>query len=164
MSEISVKRIDVVNLINVLASMNGSYDNKLKYAIKRNKDLLSKEYTAIQGQSQTKVEKFVEYENKRTALINEYSLKDKDGNMVFENRNSVKLQEDKVDEFNVKINDLNKEYEETLKAKFEEEKIFRNYLQEEVTVTVYEIDNSILPNDIDQEKYEILYALVKVVE
>lgn len=164
MSEIKVKRIDVVNLVNVLASMNGTYDNKLKYAIKRNKDSLSKEYLVIQEQSQTKVEKFVEYENKRALLINEYSLKDDKGNMVFENRNSVKLQEDKVDEFNVKVNDLNKEYEDTLKAKFEEEKDFRNYLQEEVTVNIYEIDNSVIPSDIDQEKYEILYTLIKTVE
>lgn len=164
MSEIKVKRIDVVNLVNVLASMNGTYDNKLKYAIKRNKDSLSKEYLVIQEQSQTKVEKFVEYENKRALLINEYSLKDDKGNMVFENRNSVKLQEDKVDEFNVKVNDLNKEYEDTLKAKFEEEKNFRNYLQEEVTVNIYEIDNSVIPSDIDQEKYEILYTLIKTVE
>jgi len=164
MSEIKVKRIDVANLVTVLATMNGSYDNKLKYAIKRNKDLLSKEYAVIQAQSQTKVEKFVEYENKRTALINEYALRDENGSMVFENQNSVKLQQDKVNEFNVKINDLSKEYEDTLKAKFEEEKIFRNYLQEEVDVTIYEIDNSIIPSDIDQEKYEILYVLIKTVE
>jgi len=159
---VKIKRIEIINIVNVLSSMKGSYNNKLKYAIKRNKDSLTKIYENIQEESKTKVEKFADYEKERIEIISNYAMRDESNNIVLQDRNSVKIQEDKLDEFNIKMRELAEKHNETLKAKFEEEKRFNNvYLQEEIEVNLYKIENDVIPNDIEQEKYEILFTLIK---
>ena len=156
------KRVEVLNIYTVLTNMKGNYVPKLKYALKRNKDLISKEYDKINESSETKIEKFKEYEDKRIEKIGICAARDEQGRAIQETPNTIKIREDKLEEFKVFIAALNEEYKEALEKRKKEIKDFEKSLEEEIEIEVYKISNDLIPEDLSQEQYEILFPLINV--
>ena len=157
---IKLKRADVANIYSVLVNMKGNYPSKLKYAIKRNKDLLSKEFESIREESNTKVEKLKEFEEKRMAIIRDHAEKTPDGKLVSDAPNSIKIAEDKREEYKTVVAALVEEYKETLDQRKKEVEDFDKSLLEEVTVEVHKFSNELVPNELTQDEYEILFQLI----
>jgi len=157
---IKLKRVEVLNVYTVLTNMKGNYVPKLKYALKRNKDLIGKEYDKINESSESKVEKFKEYEDKRMEKISICAERDEQGRAIQETPNTIKIQKDKLEEFKTFIAALNEEYKETLEERKKEIKDFEKSLEEEIEIEAYKISNDLIPEDLSQEQYEILFPLI----
>ena len=157
---IKLTNSDVLNVYSVLLNMKGSYVNKMKYALKRNKDLLEKVVNSIREKSVTKIEKLKEYDEKRTEKVKEYAAKTEDGRLVQETPDTVKIQEDKIEEFKAVMKTLTEEYKEELEQRRKEVEDFNKFLLEEATVEVYKFSNELVPNELSQEQYEILFPLI----
>jgi gas vesicle protein len=157
---IKLTKVEVLNISTILSNMKGNYVNKLKYAVKRNKDLIGKEADKIRKDSEPKNVKFNEYEDKRMAKIGECAARDESGRPVQETSNTVKIKEEKLEEFRAFIATLNEEYKEVLEERKKEIEDFQKSLEDEVEVEVYKISNDLIPEDLSQEQYEILFPLI----
>jgi hypothetical protein len=159
---IKVARDHLYSINNVLEGMKGIYSSKLKYAIKRNKDHIKGEIDAITEGSKTNVKGFEEYEAKRTEKLKVCLEFDSEGKPVIDplRPNSFKLKEDKVEEFNSFMNLLNDKHKEDINNRNKEIEEFNIFLKETVEIEVYKISNDLIPEDLDQNSYEVLFPLI----
>lgn len=162
MSEkIKLKKNDISNIYQVLSNLKGNYVNKLKYAIKKNKDFLEESFAQIKTRSEIVNEQFKIYEQKRLDLIREYAVKNEFGQIVRESVDEVRIKKDKFNEFNEKVNELANEYKDAIQLRQKEVNDFNVFLQEEVEVEVYKFSNDLIPDDVPQQDYEKLFPLLK---
>lgn len=159
--KVKLTRRELMNIMSVLNSLNGSYSVKMKYAIKKNKDLLKNEVEAVEEASQTNSKRYKEYDEKRMKKIEEYAERENGKIKLLPDNRSVKIKEDKLDDFNAAILLLQEEYKEGIEEREKEVKEFDNFIKEEIEVEVFKISNDIIPNDISQGAYEVLFPLIK---
>ena len=83
------------------------------YALILNGDVVKTKAEAIIGMSKPSDE-YLKFEDERKAIIDNYSEKDENGNIVFTSDNWAKIQEDKKDEASAKIAELTEKYQDVL--------------------------------------------------
>jgi len=167
---IKITRDLLFGINDVLFNMNGSYDSQLKYAIKRNKDLIKGEIDAINEAIKTNIDGFEKYEEKRMNKLRECIKTDKNGKPVKNplNLNSVLLKKDKVEDYTHFMKLLNEEYKVEIAERNEELKNIDIFLNEEIEVEVYKINNDLIKNlandDLNQKEYETIFPLIRIDE
>jgi len=150
----------VLDIYSVLSGMKGKYTNKLKFAIKRNKDLFNGPVDGIKEKSVSNDEKLAEYNDKRTEKIKECAVRDENGNIIQETADTIKIQDSRIEEFRTAIKSLSEEYKESLDKRRKELEDFNKFLTEETDVEVFKFSNELIPEDLSQEEYEILFPLI----
>jgi len=126
----------VLDIYSVLSGMKGKYTNKLKFAIKRNKDLFNGPVDGI------------------------CAVRDENGNIIQETADTIKIQDSRIEEFRTAIKSLSEEYKESLDKRRKELEDFNKFLTEETDVEVFKFSNELIPEDLSQEEYEILFPLI----
>jgi len=154
------KKVEILDINNVLNSLNGAYKIKFKYALKKNKDILKKEVEAIEEVRKTNCKRFEEFEQKRTELL-KCSIEFNDyGSPVMSGPNMYRLKDDKKDEYNEKMKQLTEEYKDALDEREKELKAFSEFLNEEIEIDVFKFNNEDVPEEITQEQYDIIFKLI----
>jgi hypothetical protein len=163
MSDVTkLTKLDILKINAVLISMNGKYDNKLKYAIKRNKDILFSHVKSIRESYDTKIERYNEYQLKAEKLLEIYADRDENGTIkqVENNPGYVSLDPKRIEEFKKDSALLENEYKDTIEARNIEVKNYEQLLKEEIEISIYKFSNNLIPIDLDQKNYEILFPLL----
>lgn len=160
MEKIKLTRRELTKIVEVLNSLDGLYSVKMKYAIKKNKDLLKSEVDAVNEALNTNSKRFKEFEEKRMKIVAECAEKENGQFKFLPDGKSVTIKNDKIEYFTKSITVLREEYKEGLEERDNELKDFNNFIKEEVEIEVFKISNDIIPNDISQSAYETLFPLI----
>lgn len=117
----------LVNLLNTLGSYSEyKLPQKIGYAITRNMMAIQKEYSVYEKQMKKILEDF-----------KEYTLKDDDGNLLFEENGLPKIEQDHLSDFIKEMNEL---------------------LNIEIDINLYKVDISVFDYE-DTDKYDSLSAI-----
>lgn len=161
MEKIKLTRDELTKIVEVLNSLDGLYSVKMKYAIKKNKDLLKSEVDAVNEALNTNSKRFKEFEEKRMKKVEECVERLENGRFKFlPDGKNVIIRDDKQEYFKNAMLELQKEYKDGLEERDNELKDFNNFINEEVEIEVFKISNDIIPNDISQKAYETLFPLI----
>ena len=159
MTEITVKKRDLLNIWNVLSKIgNAKSKCKLSYLIAKNKRLIKDEVDAL-VEAQNPSDEFRKYDEARVTLNKEMATKDEKGKPVFVNgefifEDYVKW-EKKIDELKVKFSDVIKNREEQVNG-------YKKLLEEEFSFTPIKINMSQFPDDIiDGNDMEIILDFIE---
>ena len=148
MSKLQVTRKKLVEMYFGIQTI-GNKPNlpfKLTYALTKNKNILKNEYDAIvETEKNINSKEFMEFEEKRRALCNEYADKDTSGNAIIDNNNFV-ITTNK-DEFDEKVTALNIEFKEVLDKRISDAKEFNEtFMLETIEVETFDINVDLLSN------------------
>jgi len=122
------------------------YDKRFNFAVSRTLSNIQPIAADVLKARETGVERFIEFEEKKKLLVQEYST---DGN--FET-------DEKKQECQEKVNELAEEYKDALDERQKEVDIYNEILGEEVEVDIVQCRFEALPDDFD---FDILRHLVK---
>jgi|GEM_PF-3797253 len=159
---IKITREQIFSINEILESLTGKYVSELKYAIKKNKDLLKSEIEAIKEASKSNIELYEEYEVKRFTKLRECCEKDSNNEPLVnaKDRNMIMLKKEKENEWHEFIKKLNEEYKDVIEQREEEIKDFNQFVSKEVEMEVFKIDQRIIPDELSQSDYEIIFPLI----
>lgn len=158
MSKITIKRSEIGKIFSALAAMTGSYTPKLKYAIKKNKDLLKPEIEALLEAEKTNVKGFEDCQKEFNELVENCKGNDTIINTDF---GMVKLAKNKVEKFKVLMDNILTKYEKSIKEREQEVEKINEFMKEEVKIDVFKISVKWIPDDINQNTFENLFPLFK---
>jgi len=159
--KITISRTKVVGISNALNKMIGSYEPKLKYAIKKNKDFFASEIAAIAEAQETNVEKYKEFDEKRVTKLKECVAVDDKGKPVEDptSPGSLLVASTKREEWETFFKDLKTEYADAIKEREAEIKKHNEFMKEEVEMSVHKIDGGLIPTEVSQLIYEAIFPL-----
>ena len=161
MEKIEMKRGDIEKLYSLLDFMKGQYKPVIKYAIKKNKELLKSEVDSIAEMRQTNVEGFAEFEKKHTELLKGAIAKDKYGQPIQAAPGSYQLDADKMESFKAQTMLLEEEYKSAIEERNNEMVSVNELLEEKTSVSLYKINKEDVPEELTQEQYDIFFSIVK---
>jgi len=153
---------DIINNnINKLSILKGK---KISIVILNNLKLIKSEVEKINSYTQPS-EDFLEYENKRIDLCNNFTKKNEDGTIV------EKLNNNGQQEFDINVEDplwinaiseLKSEYTNTLNNREEQIKKYNDVLNTESDIVFEKLEISDLPDDISLEVLSILQFFINM--
>jgi hypothetical protein len=136
-----VKRKDLIILHMVLEKLSDISNTKFAYFIMKNMKILKPEIDIIRELNQTSPA-YLEYENKRLHLCQEFSKKDEDGNPVIKD-NSYDIEN--TEDFNSKLGELQAQYKDVIAVKHKKDLELTEFLMEECDLNFYKIKLENLP-------------------
>jgi hypothetical protein len=152
------KRYRILDIINVLNNINYiNSDNIFKYQIASNISIFSKELEYYNDIKNEYSKENIHLNIDRDKIKNEYAEKDMNGDLIIEG-NNIKINNKLLNKYNKDMSDLDIKYGDFIKS--EQNKIDK-YLNEQISITPFIIENDHIPVDLDQKKYEILFDIIK---
>ena len=153
-----LKRSQVIEIFDALGSFKETYNKYFVYHLTKTMNALSPERNALIEMARPS-DNFLEYERRRTRMVDVFAERDKDGNMIMQN-GMVKIREDKLEECKNGMDELNEEYSETLKLRQEEVQHIERILDEEVEISIELIPFHTIPEQINKETLEKIMPVV----
>lgn len=135
------------------------FNRKFSYCIVRNKMKIKDEINAL-AEAQKPSEEFVNYENNRLGLCEQFCERQEDGKPMYSNKNYVFSAENKSI-LDSKMDVLTKENEDVINTHNEQMKQIVSILEEEIDVDFYQISIDDFPDTITPDALETLSCLVK---
>jgi hypothetical protein len=153
-----IKRASLVSMWNVFESGElKAIDNfRFNYAIIKNKRIIEPEIRAIE-EIQKPTEKFIEFQNTRIALCEKYAKKDDKGEAI---KNGMSYDIENMDEFNKELEPIKEQYKDTIAEIDEKIKKVNEFIEEDVTIDLYMIKSSYMPDKLSKEIIEVLYPII----
>ena len=139
-----------------LQRLNRLKSLKLQYAINKNSEKIESHLTSLEKLIKP-TDKFIEYDQKRVAIVEKYAEKDEHGQPIIQ-KNPNEGDTYKVDPEVVKpeVEELDKEYKEVLEERQEQMKQYLEILNDEHTIEVHMVDMSNVPEDVDGNEFKAI--------
>lgn len=154
-----LKKKKIIEIWNTLENLKGSeYNRKFSYGIVRNKKILRDEIESLQ-EAQVPSDEYISYEKQRITLCEKYADKDENGNAIqFKKQYIFSVIQP---EFKEAMEKLVQENEKVLNDFRKKEKEFEDILEEEVDLSIYQMDLDVFPEEIDPGILESLEVFIK---
>lgn len=159
--KVTLKRKTVLNVYDILSGLKGSYNQKFKYALKKNKDILKSEVDALEEAKKTNCARFEEFEQKQTEKLRECVEFDENGQPVYMGPERIKIRDDKAEEFKAAMLLLEETYKDALLEREKELKEYNELLEGEIELEIHNFNNDDIPVELDQDKYDIIFPLIQ---
>jgi hypothetical protein len=149
------------NAINGLGELKG-----IKFAdgIIKVEDIISKEIVVMDKVGKAN-EAFSKYDADRNTLCIEFTKKNKNGSPMLrinpDGSHEYDIDDTKMDEFNKKLEELNTVNKDVIEERKQQLKEFNDYLKEEITIDIVQIDMANVPKDISVSQLKSIKKLIK---
>lgn len=158
-----MKRSELFVLLKSLNELDDLTGVKFNFVINKNRNLLEHETEDIKKSSKPS-EKFQEFEQKRIELIREYSEKDEQGNIKFEDidgGSKFTIPEKDKKKFQKELSDLSKGYDDVIQERNEQLKEYNKFLQEEVDLqfTTFKLED--ISDQITGKQFRIISPFIQ---
>lgn len=155
----NIKNIDCLNFRNFLNSCSLELSNKLKYQFSYNYSILSSIANKLESIKKISDIKNDEYNLKKYQIYSSYAKRDDNGLIIFNGFN-VKIKEELNNEYLEKIKELDEEYSDVLLNIEKNNKKIEEFLEQNVNVSLFGINNDDIPEDFDQDNYEKIFPII----
>ncbi len=153
-----MKKRDMMMLSNALEGLNISNTSvKFKYLVSKNKMALKTEVETLRELFKDSSDDFKVYERKSMDLVNEFGVKDKEGNLIQGSNNSIPILPEKMGEFKICMEELQEDNRDLIDAENTRIREIENLLEEDVQgVTVEHFPLKVIPDEIPQDVMDVL--------
>jgi len=139
-----------------LKSLENVKGIKLVYAISKNKDKIESHLRHLEGLLKPN-EEYVEFDNKRVAIVEKHAKKDEYGNPVIKN-DSYDVD---VDLVKPEVGELEKEYKKVIDDRKKQIEEFNALLAEEVEIDIHTVQLKETPEDISLIQFEKIKFMIE---
>lgn len=154
------KKHEVLSINDVLNSLKGAYSPRVKYWISKNKKILSTEVKSLEEARESNSTDFKEFSKSQSDLLRECLEFGADDQPVAQGH-GYKLLPGKAEHYKAEAKRLEEKHSMGLSERKKEIEVYNALLDEETEVDVYLLDNSEIPDSIDQASYDVLFPLIK---
>lgn len=151
-----MKKKELFKAVESLNSVSELKGVKFAYTTLKNKKKIEEEIKFLEEVVKPS-DKFLEYEQERIQLCNQFADKNEDGSPVIEN-NQFKIQD--MDTFNKKLENLKKSYDGVLEEREKQIFEYNSMIDEEVGIEFTKLNLNDLPTDISAEQLEKIDFMV----
>lgn len=122
------------------------------YAVLLNQDVVSGKGQAIIAMSNLS-EDYIEFEKKKEELIKSYAEKDESGKIIYtdDEQSWAKIKEGCEEELTQKLNNFIEENKAVIEQREKDIEDFKNVLNDEVELDIYEIDLKDIPDEVGKD-------------
>lgn len=155
-----MKRSEIIDLHSNLSLFDIRSGNKFfMFALEKNKATIKQILSEIDNKRTELIPSgYVEFENARLALLNEYAERDESGNSIIEN-GRVKLTD--YEKFSEKFSELRGKYSSAISELEEADRKMTEFLKEDISIDFAKISFKFIPDIITAEQFNVIKVFVK---